>query len=182
MTLQHAFKEWAVVCHALALGQQALILRKGGIDEQFRVEQTRFWLYPTYTHQQQDGIKPSAQPLLAEALAHRPAADMVRLSHWAEVTGVNRVRELTPALLLDQMHIWSEATVEKRFAYREPGLNVLSVRVYRAPKVHEVEEQPAYHGCRSWVKLASPLVIDGSVPVLDDATYRDVQHSLHILL
>ena len=28
-----AFKEWAVICEALALGRQALILRKGGIAE-----------------------------------------------------------------------------------------------------------------------------------------------------
>ena len=29
--LRHAFKEWAVICKALAEGRQALILRKGGI-------------------------------------------------------------------------------------------------------------------------------------------------------
>ena len=31
--LQRAFKEWAVICEALGRGQQALILRKGGIEE-----------------------------------------------------------------------------------------------------------------------------------------------------
>ena len=33
MLLKHAFKEWAVICKALATGRQLLILRKGGIDE-----------------------------------------------------------------------------------------------------------------------------------------------------
>ena len=29
--LKHAFKEWAVICQALATGRQALVLRKGGV-------------------------------------------------------------------------------------------------------------------------------------------------------
>ena len=43
--MKHAFKEWAVICRALAAGDQSIILRKGGIDENddsFRVEHTRF--------------------------------------------------------------------------------------------------------------------------------------------
>ena len=59
----YAFKEWDVICRALADGKQALILRKGGIAEEggvFRPEHTRFWLYPTYLHQQRDGVKPEA--------------------------------------------------------------------------------------------------------------------------
>ena len=62
--LKHAFKEWAVICQALADGKQALILRKGGIAEagdDFQVEHTRFWLFPTFVHQQRDGIKPEAR-------------------------------------------------------------------------------------------------------------------------
>src|SRR4051794_6855561 len=98
--LKHAFKEWAVICRALAEGRQALILRKGGIEENFSVEQPRFWLYPTFTHQQADGITEEARPLLRAAEAERPAAGRVRLSHWAEVTGVYRVHDLMPALML----------------------------------------------------------------------------------
>lgn len=45
-----AFKEWAVICAALADGEQTLILRKGGIDagrEGFRVARREFWMYST---------------------------------------------------------------------------------------------------------------------------------------
>ena len=65
--LNHAFKEWAIICQALAEGRQALILRKGGIAEstgEFQLEQMRFWLFPTYVHQQRSGIKPEALPVL----------------------------------------------------------------------------------------------------------------------
>jgi hypothetical protein len=173
--LRHAFKEWAVVCRALAEGRQALILRKGGIAEdagEFRLEQTRFWLYPTYVHQQRDGIKCEALPLLRQAEAERPPDGSVRLSHFAEVVGVYHLRDLTGALALDDLHVWSRETVQARFVYRRPGLFVLPVRVYRAPTVHKVPERPEYAGCRSWLELDRELSTDGATPMLDDATFR----------
>src|SRR5437016_3381165 len=109
--LNHAFKEWAVICQALATGRQALILRKGGIAEsgdEFRLEHTRFWLFPTYTHQQRDGIRPEARPLLEQAEAERPPAGMLRLAHFAEVAGVYHVHDIVGALRLAGLHIWSE--------------------------------------------------------------------------
>ena len=112
--LQHAFKEWAVICRALADGRQALVLRKGGIAEAggtFQVEHTRFWLYPTYVHQQRAGIKPEAVPLLEQAEAERPPAGMIRLSHFTEVAGVYQAQNLVAALALDELHLWSAATV-----------------------------------------------------------------------
>src|SRR4051794_21284854 len=108
--LRVAFKEWAVICRALAEGRQALILRKGGIAEsggQFKPEHTRFWLYPTFAHEKPDGIKPKAAELFRAAEADRPAAGKVRLSHFAEVHGVYYVRQLFGALLLDELHLWS---------------------------------------------------------------------------
>src|SRR5262245_48796183 len=47
-----ALKEWALVCERLLAGTQAVMLRKGGIDEKgFWVEADEFLLYPTYFHQ-----------------------------------------------------------------------------------------------------------------------------------
>jgi hypothetical protein len=183
--LKLAFKEWAVVCRALAEGRQALILRKGGIAEtggEFQMEHSRFWLYPTYVHQQREGIKPEALPLLEQAEAERPAAGMIRLTHFAEVPGVYQVHDLVPALLLAHLHIWSDETVRKRFAYRHPGLYVLPVRVYRAAHAVEVHETPKYAGCRSWVELDEALPTAGAVPVLGDEPFRDLQMTLDRLL
>ena len=78
--LQYAFKEWAVICEALGEGRQAIILRKGGIDEDgggFSVQHRQFWLYPTYVHQQTVGINEETRPLLESveaALKKHPAA------------------------------------------------------------------------------------------------------------
>ena len=183
--LQHAFKEWAVICEALAQGQQSLILRKGGIEEhggEFGIEQTRFWLYPTYVHQQNDGVNEDARPLLQQVEANRPVPGIVRLQLWAEVTGIYRIREELPALVLSHLHCWSEETVRQRFNYRTPGLYLLVTRVHRMPRPHEIAELPAYDGCRSWVELEKPLSTEGSMPVLDDESFRIVQKQLDLLL
>jgi hypothetical protein len=183
--LHHAFKEWAVICKALAEGRQALILRKGGIAEtggRFHVEHNRFWLFPTYVHQQETGIRPEALPLLSQVLAERPPEGVVRLTHFAEVTGVYHVHDLVPALMLPHLHFWSEETVRKRFAYQTPGLFVVPVRVYRAAQAHELPNTPTYQGCRSWVELEQALSDHDAVPVLSDEAMRDLQESLHLLL
>jgi hypothetical protein len=183
--LQQAFKEWAVICEALAQGKQALILRKGGIAEnegEFGVEHTRFWLYPTFSHQQRDGIQEDERPLLQQAEANCPPTGKVRLHLWAEVTGIYQLRDELAALLLSHLHCWSEATVRQRFNYRSPGLFLLVVRVHRLAQAHEIDELPAYEGCRSWVELAQPLSTEGSTPVLDDAGFAIVQKQLSMLL
>lgn len=183
--LRYAFKEWAVICKALALGQQAIILRKGGIEEsagEFTVEHTRFWLFPTYVHQQRDGIRSEAMPLLEEAERERPPSNTIRLSHFAEVTGIYHVHDLTSALVLAHLHFWSEETVRKRFEYRTPGLYVLPVRVWRAAEATELPNLHAYDGCRSWVELERPLPTEGGTPVLSDADMTNVHRGLDMLL
>ena len=183
--LRHAFKEWAVVCRALAEGRQAVILRKGGIAEsggEFQVEHTRFWLFPTYVHQQRTGIVEDAAPLLEEAEAERPPEGVVRLTHFVEVPGVYHVHDLPTAWRLAGLHCWSQDTVQARFAFRTPGLFVLPARVYRAAQAFEIPDTPEYAGCRSWVELDHELPTEGAVPVLGDEAFRDVLRALDRLL
>jgi hypothetical protein len=182
--LSHAFKEWAVICQALAEGRQSLILRKGGIAEvggEFHVEHQRFWLYPTWVHQQQRGISSSAGALLEQALAQRPPAGRVRLTHFADVAKVWQVSDLARLLTLAGFHFWSEETVRARFAYRRPGLFALAVRLWRSPASHELEETPAYAGCKSWVELAEGLRTEGTTPVLQDGAFLEVLEQLEVL-
>jgi hypothetical protein len=72
--------------------------------------------------------------------------------------------------------------VRQRFAYRTPGLYVLSVRVFQAPQTFELPEASEYEGCRSWVELDRALPTDGAAPVLNDQSLKDVQESLSLLL
>ena len=70
--MKTAFKEWAVVCRALGVGRQVLILRKGGINEQareFRPEHREFLLFPTGFHQSGDQLQHEALTLLTLELS-----------------------------------------------------------------------------------------------------------------
>jgi hypothetical protein len=175
--LQQALKEWAVICRALAEGRQALLLRKGGIAERggaFEIEHRRFWLFPTYVHQQKDGIVPEAAALLEQSEAERPPQGVVRLTHFAEAAGVYHVDDLAAVEKLAGLHIWSPETVRARFAYRQPGLFVLMVRVYRMPQGFDLPDTPAYAGCRSWVELDRAVPVEGAMPVLEEEAFEKV--------
>lgn len=164
MTVSVAFKEWAVICRALADGRQTVILRKGGIAEErgeFRPEHPEFLLYPTYFHEHRDGIKPEFLPYLEAAEQDRPAPGTIRFSHVARVTSIYRIDNLEAALALDSRHAWTENVVRQRFHYRSPGLFVLEVSVSPLPSPTERAERPEYAGCKSWVAL------DESVPTGD---------------
>jgi hypothetical protein len=183
--LGQAFKEWAVVCQALAAGRQALVLRKGGVAEvgdTFKPEHARFWLYPTYLHQNEAALKPEAHDLLRDAERDRPATGNVRFGHFVEVPGVYHVADLDKLLMLNHLHIWSEETVRQRFAYRHPGLYVLPVRVHAAPRTFDLIETPHYLGCKSWVTLEQDLPTDGATPVIDDAAFQELLRNLDLLL
>jgi hypothetical protein len=180
-TLQQALKEWAVICLALAEGKQALLLRKGGIAEdsgQFQVEHRRFWLFPTYVHQQKDGIVPEAVPLLEQAEAKRPLQGLVRLTHFAEAVESYHVSDLAVVEKLAGLYIWSQQTVRARFEYRRPGLHVLLVRVYRVPQAFELPDTPEYAGCRSWIELDRTLPMDGATPALTEEAFEKVRRNV----
>lgn len=168
-TLAIAFKEWAGVCDALASGRQALILRKGGIEEGprgFVPEHPMFWLYPTFVHEGEQGLK-------VASTTPRPAGpSVVPIGALAVVESVDRVDDLGTLLGLDPLHAWTEETVRKRFEYRRPGLWVLGVRVFRRDDPWTVEVTPAQLGCKSWVPLEHPLATAGLTPARteDEAT------------
>ena len=59
------FKEWKLVCDAMERGEQSIILRKGGISEGkhgFQWLHQRFFLFPTYFHEQTTQLRLSWEP------------------------------------------------------------------------------------------------------------------------
>jgi hypothetical protein len=173
---QIAFKEWAVVCAALATGRQTIILRKGGIHEGregFRVAHGEFWLLPTYLHQSATSVVPDAAPLLDQVLSAAPAGDRVSIDTYAVVESAQHLTDEKTVMRLAGEHIWSEDTIHQRFHYREPGLFLLTVRVYKTPAAHELIQTPYIAGCRSWVDLPQPLATAGALPVLDDLVFAE---------
>jgi hypothetical protein len=167
-----ALKEWAVVCAALGDGRQSLLLRKGGIHEKrrggFAAEHRSFVLLPTYFHAQDSGRARDLVPEVRDQLsAPDPSPGLLRIGLHATVTRLWQVGELAPLLALAGRHVLSDACVADRFAYRNPGLWVLSLRVHRLADVAVVPDRPGYAGCVSWVDLDAPVGGEAT-PVLGD--------------
>lgn len=150
-----ALKEWAVVCRALELGVQSVLLRKGGISEpggSFRCEHDQFWLYPTRFHQGAEALTPAGAALLGEITPPEDPA-LVPISLLARVQRVLRISstdELTPFL---DRQILSPETVLQRFQYKRPELFAIEVTCERIASPFTVRETPDIAGCHSWVQL-----------------------------
>jgi hypothetical protein len=180
-----AFKEWAVVCAALGSGRQTIILRKGGIDEGregFRVRHSEFWLLPTRFHQDASALVPDAEPLWRETLQLQPPPGKFRIELYAVVQDVLEVRDLATLEKLAGQHILSKETIDERFRYRQPGLFILTARVYRTPQPFEIDDSPYIAGCKSWVELPGTHCTIGAIPVTDDASFSTRRTNIQRLI
>jgi hypothetical protein len=169
-----AFKEWAVICEALAQGRQTIILRKGGIHEGragFRIAQREFWLLPTKFHASADALMPAAHDLLVPTESLN-AGGAFHICHYAVVEEVHQLTSKAQALALAGLHNWSETTVRERFHYKHPGLFCLVVRIFNALESVVIKDTPAIAGCRSWVELPRSLATANLTPALSDEAFE----------
>jgi hypothetical protein len=179
-TCNIAFKEWDAVCEALAAGRQTIILRKGGIHEGregFRVQHREFWLYPTNFHQAAESLTPDATEFVNRALAGtKPCPGelpLIPVRLFVQVAEVREIKSEESALRLEGEHIWSQATVRQRFAYRQPGLYLLVVRIFAHSTPVLFKESADMAGCKSWVTLPDSISTQGLMPVLTDEQFNE---------
>jgi hypothetical protein len=178
---QFAFKEWAVICEALKTCRQVVVVRKGGISEGvqgFRVAHREFWLFPTYLHQDACSLVSDAQPLLDQAIARRPPENRIRLEHYAVVRRVFHFEHESQLKALRGNCLWNDEALWERFNYREPGLFVLVVRVYKISQVLELDDLPHFAGCLSWIEFPEPLSTAGCQPVMTDEEFARREQAL----
>ncbi|HWE39921.1 MAG TPA: DUF1802 family protein [Isosphaeraceae bacterium] len=164
-----ALKEWAGVCDALATGRQILLLRKGGIAEGpggFEPEHDACWLLPTSTHEAEQGLR------VASPRIETPRGE-VGLHVLLIIENIHYIENIRVLEQLEPFHVWTAATVRKRFEYRRQGLWVIGVRAYRRAGPHRVRLDDGQAGCRSWVALDEPLSTSGLEPVLADDEAAD---------
>jgi len=171
-SLNVALKEWATVCSALGIGEQIILLRKGGIYEsagEFEIEHRQFLLFPTYLHQKAEMLKPAAQSEL-KPLQSEP--DKIAISLAGEITHIIPMKSRAAMDALDDQHIWASPLIDMRFAYRpENPLYLLLVRAYRLANAMSIINTPAYAGCKSWVPLDGAIATKDATAVLRDAEY-----------
>ncbi len=167
-----ALKEWATVCHALEIGRQMLLLRKGGIYEaagEFELEYPQFVLFPTYLHQNLKMLKP-AEHASFEPRGAEP--DEVSITAAGVVTDIIELKSRAQIDAIDDEHVWTPPLIDMRFNYRPANpLYLLLVRAYRLHQPATLANTPAYAGCKSWVPLDKPVELRDALPVLDDVKY-----------
>jgi len=152
-----AFKEWASVVLALEQRRQDLIFRKGGIAEEgrgFTVDHDRFFLFPTYFHQQRAGLRDDCAPLFDEAMQARPPDGRIVIRSWARVKR-SFIIDREPGLLpLASRHVYApEVLVERLHGRHGTALHALEVDVHLLDVPLDLPHLERYAGCRSWVDL-----------------------------
>ena len=171
-TLQIGLQEWAVCCQAALSGQLMLMVRKGGIHEAhgglFALDHARFALMPTYLHQHASRLREGFLARGPQDPFVDPHPGTIAISGWAEALRIWKVDDLERLQALGSELAWSAEELALRFRYRQPGVHVVALRVWRLPQIQLREDHASYAGCRSWVTLRMSIPLDGSVRVLDE--------------
>jgi len=180
------FKEWQVVCDALANGRQSILLRKGGIHEGrqgFSFAHESFFLFPTRFHADGNQVREGEVKVMPE---WQPG-DVIRITHHAEALWAITLTDWQQAAGLEAWHIYSESTVRDRFDWEGKGMasgsiHVAMVRVRELATPWEFSYQPSYGGCRSWLTLPEPPADwrELARPVLDDEAFARLQRDVRI--
>jgi hypothetical protein len=180
-----AFKEWAGICDALITGRQSIVVRKGGISEAagpgvFVPEHSQFWLFPTWVHQAEQGLRPSACEV---PVTHRTLGDgSIPICALVRVDLIGQVEREETLSSLEEFHVFTAETITKRFHYRRPGLWIMGARVWRREPGFTLAPTPEQAGCKTWVTLEQPLATTGLTPVLDDAEWAVTRERLRSIL
>jgi len=153
-----AFKEWQVVCDAIASGEQSVILRKGGISEGkhgFQWLHQRFFLFPTLFHEQGRLVRPAAGGgERAFAGGEEDGDRLIAFSLYVEAISTGRLTDWDEICGLEPYHIWTRDCIRERFDWgEEPGISYAVIRAARLPEPWLLPNRPAFGGCRSWIGL-----------------------------
>ncbi len=151
-----SLKEWATVVKALENGDQSVLLRKGGIletDSGFKVESKKFFLFPTFEHQELAYIKPQFQDFLKEVKNNHPKKGFNKISSYAEVMVDLEISSEDKIKALSPFHIWSDSYINERQNWMpEKPMSVVFLKVYKIPEI-EIPLKSEYHGCKSWIDI-----------------------------
>jgi len=154
--MMKALKEWAAVVKALENGNQTILLRKGGILETasgFNVESKKFFLFPTYEHQDNSSLKSQYYGYLSDARENKPKEGTNKITSFAEIIEEKEVSSMEKIEELSSFHILSDSYVVERMNWMpEKPMKVMFLKVSKINPT-EVPVLPDYHGCKSWIEL-----------------------------
>ena len=149
-------------------GKTSLIFRKGGIAEVregVRFQHERFFLFPTFFHEQADRLRIDVRIV-------QPEPDLVTFSAFVHVEFTRWIEDLSLLQSLSDLHILKPEVLEQRFAYDDPkGLHLAMIRVFSVIPAWSLPFQKSFGGCRSWVELPEAPAELRFTPVIDHAEH-----------
>ena len=185
-----AFKEWWLICDALAAGIQSVILRKGGIAEGqrgFYFKHDRFWLYPTQFHTQKALISSASMNQVAASRYQETSPDIgepILLDLFATIERKKKIDHWETVKKLENFHIWNEEIIRERFNYeKNSSLWFAFIRVYRTENPLFLQMNRSFQGCRSWIKLPDEAERDRAFhPILSDEKFAKLLTAIEQIL
>ena len=151
-------KEWATVVKALEQGKQTVILRKGGILETasgFNIESKKFFLFPTWEHQETKHVKPEFHDFLNEVLDKKPKVGFNKISSYAEVLFEKDIESSEIINQLSSFHIWSDSYIQERRNWKpEKPMKAVFLKIMKVPEF-DLPLKSEFSGCKSWIELNS---------------------------
>jgi len=186
MSTPIAFKEWQVVCDALASGRQSILLRKGGIHEGrqgFSFAHESFFLFPTRFHALGNQVREGE----VRELPEWQPGDTIRITHHAKAIWAVTLTDWAQVTALEPFHIYSETTVRDRFDWEGKGMasgsiHVACVRIRELAAPWEFPYEARHGGCRSWIEVPQPPADweTHAKPVLGDDAFATLVAKLGI--
>jgi len=156
--MMNGLKEWATVVKALEQGKQTVILRKGGILETasgFNIESKKFFLFPTWEHQETKHVKPEFHNFLNDVLGKKPNEGYNKISSYSEVLYEKDIESNEIINQLSSFHVWSDSYIQERRNWMpEKPMKVVFLRTVKIPEFN-LPLEPEFSGCKSWVELNS---------------------------
>lgn len=191
-----ALKEWAIVCNALEDGLQTVLLRKGGIMEYkdgFEVKHDSFFLYPTLEHQSREYLQSAYLENFDRTYTNPINADgqnLVAIKSWAKVERIIEIFNTNELAKINDYHIWNNKYLQLRMNYNSSKpLTVMVIRVYKLLSPLNLEIDPKWSGCKSWIDIQVPAYdsLNSSAtinkseliePVLIDSEFERISYEL----
>ena len=156
--MMDALKEWATVVKALEQGKQTVILRKGGILETasgFNIESKKFFLFPTWEHQEIKYVKPEFHNFLKEVLNKKPDEGFNKISSYAKILYEKDIESNDVISDLSSFHVWSDSYIQERRNWMpEKPMKAVFLRTIKIPEFI-LPLEPEFSGCKSWIELNS---------------------------
>jgi len=178
-----ALKEWATVVKALEQGIQTVILRKGGILETasgFNIESKKFFLFPTWEHQETRHVKPEFHNFLNDVLNKKPDEGFNKITSYAEILFEKDVESNDVIKDLSSFHVWSDEYIQERRNWMpEKPIKAIFLKTVKISEFNLLLK-PEFSGCKSWIELNSNFQ-EGESALKNDEIEKKLQEFKEIV-